>query len=70
MKTNNLIGQRVVRVQQSVRKTGRPFNEKCNVVDFIELENGVRLIPMTIETEVGEYFHDFSVYSPKGSLSR
>lgn len=43
------------------REAGPPGRQPANVVQAIELDNGVLLVPMTIETEDGDYAHDFSV---------
>jgi hypothetical protein len=59
MDTRGVIGQKIVsirqrRVCQSASRAG------YTDVEFIELANGVRLYPNTIETE-DEYGHDFVV---------
>ena len=69
MKTKHVIGQKIVAVQQAVKSTGRPFEDKCNQLEYIELENGCRLYPLTIETDHGDYAHDISVVKPQAAKS-
>lgn len=37
----------------------------ANDVVYLELEDGTLIYPQTIETEFGDYWHDFYVYKPK-----
>ena len=61
MRTQGVIGRKIVKVAQSVRPTREENMGRTNCVDYLELDNGVRLIPVTIETDCGDYEHDFRV---------
>lgn len=67
MKTRNVLGKRIVAVKQY-----RPGN-RANVaglvcLEYIELDNGTRLVPLTIEGE-SEY-HTELILSRKGKATR
>lgn len=59
MKTRLVIGQKIVAVKQG------PFHAShgmTNAIDYIELENGIRLYPVTIESaSSAEYGTDLVV---------
>jgi hypothetical protein len=61
MKTKGVIGHKIVKVVQSVRPVREAVKHKCNCVDYLELDNGLRLIPITVETDFGYYEHKFVV---------
>jgi len=66
MNTRNIIGHKIVAVKQQQIDTGRGFNkpDMCNHVQFLLLDNGIKLIPYTIETE-DDYLQDFQVMREK-----
>ncbi len=61
MRTKGVIGHKIVKVVQSVRPTREGNMGRTNCVDYLELDNGILLIPVTIETDFGDYAHDFRV---------
>lgn len=66
MITKYVIGQKIVRVVQSRIKTNAGL---MTSVSYIELENGVRLIPFAMETE-SDPIGDITVNSVKRKASR
>lgn len=63
MKTRGVIGKRIVRVEQGRTARGQGYSP-ANDVRALVLEDGTRLVPMTIESETGEYMHEISVQRP------
>ena len=63
MKSRGVLGKRITRIEQEVR-VHRDGGERVNVVSWIELEDGTRLVPHTIETDFGDYFHEIIVRKP------
>lgn len=63
MKSRGIVGQKIVSIEQGIEVT-RTDGTKCNVVHALILENGVRLVPITIETDHGDYAHKFRVERP------
>jgi hypothetical protein len=58
--TKKVLGRKIVAVEQAVEFLGRGRGT-ANVVRALVLDNGVRLVPVTIETDFGEYRHEFKV---------
>jgi hypothetical protein len=63
VRSRGVVGQRIVKISQSVVSCGQN-REPANVVEFMELEDGTKLYPMTIEQDDG-YATDFAVHRPK-----
>lgn len=62
MDTQTIVGRKIVRVMQHREKTNAGTK---HVLDYIELDNGVRLTPWTYEMpEGGEYRHTMFLSSP------
>ena len=66
MKTHNVIGRRIVKIEQEQRPTRERWDKRTKqmvpsgyewTVQAIVLDNGVRLGFITVETEFGEYEH-------------
>ena len=65
MNSRKIIGRKIVAVKQHREKTNGGWKA---VLDYIELDNGVKLTPWTYEMpEGGEYRHTMFVSSPNGS---
>jgi len=64
VKTRGVLGKRIVAVEQRRESRGQGYSPE-NVVRALVLEDGTRLVPVTIETDTGEYVHDFWVEKPK-----
>jgi hypothetical protein len=62
MNTKNVIGKRIVAVDQQ-RFYNASIGRMDNEVLAIVLEDGTRLAPYTIEREDGRYAQDLSVYA-------
>lgn len=62
MKTRTVIGKRIVSVVQRKTSCGSG-RDPAYSVRFLELENGVRLRPIVIETET-DYLVDFVATEP------
>lgn len=62
-KLTGIIGKRIVAIDQDKEEDGRE-GEVWNVRALV-LEDGTELVPMTMETEIGEYFHQFVVRKPR-----
>jgi hypothetical protein len=63
MDTRGVIGQTIVRVEQRrVRQDKTAARPGHTSVEYIELANGVRLVPMTHENENNCYHTDFYVH--------
>lgn len=60
MNTRHVIGQRITRVKQSLTSCG-PMRSPRQAIDYIELENGVRLYPHAQETEYDHYLVDMGI---------
>lgn len=67
MKTRGIIGQRIIGVEQGWKSGGHGYPSRISV-DFLLLEDGTRLFPVTREREDG-YDHDFAV-NTKGKVKR
>lgn len=65
MRTRNVLGQRIVRVEQGRTSRGHGY-PPANTVNFLELENGMRLFPMVKEGDA-EYFVDFLTLKKGGA---
>lgn len=62
MRSRDVVGKRIVKVHQQRVNDGR--GGTVWDLDSLELEDGTRLIPMTIETE-GDYCHKLLVSKPE-----
>jgi hypothetical protein len=63
MKTRGVIGKRIVAVEQGRESRGQGYSP-ANDVRALVLEDGTRLVPVTIESATGEYMHEFHVQKP------
>jgi hypothetical protein len=69
MKSRGVVGKRIIRIEQGRRSRGdNGARDPAIDVSALILEDGTRLEPYTIETEVGDYFHGFRVV-PVGRAS-
>jgi hypothetical protein len=66
MKSRGVVGKKIVRIEQRMRALGEG-REPENCVDYIELEDGTKLWPYTIE-QVDGYSQDFVVTKPGWTL--
>lgn len=62
LRSKDVVGKRIVKVEQSRASNGR--GKMVWDVEALVLEDGTRLIPVTVETE-GDYFHKFIVNKPE-----
>lgn len=62
-KLTGVIGKRIVAIRQDMEDDGRGA-EVWNVRALV-LEDGTELVPMTLETEIGDYFHRLVVRKPR-----
>ena len=60
MRTRGIVGRRIAAIEQ-VRVRSTPGRRGHTDVVAIVLDNGIRLVPLTIETDTGEYDHTFVV---------
>lgn len=65
MRLSDIKGKCIVGIRQA-RYRARPQDPKSVIVDVLALilDDGTRLKPMTLETELGEYAHTFVVTAP------
>lgn len=66
MISRGIVGKRIVKIHQARYETRPDTAHPHPVINVtaLELEDGTLLKPMTIETETGEYAHDFVVVKP------
>lgn len=69
MRQRDVVGRKIVHVEQEITQT-RDDGQRENTVEYIELDNGTRLWPVTIETDYGLYLHTFTVTNPKWNTYR
>ena len=53
MNTKYVVGQRILKVKQG--KVKRKGLEPCNAVQEIELENGVKIVPIVLESNAVDF---------------
>jgi hypothetical protein len=65
MRSRGVVGKRIVRIDQKVISVDHTGDRRTNVVFQFVLEDGTLLVPITIETDWGDYGHEFVVVPPK-----
>jgi len=64
MKTRGILGKRIVAIEQTRVHQGKGYEGSTMALQHIELEGGLRLIPITKTTD-NDYLTDFLVVGPR-----
>jgi len=63
MKSRDAVGKKIVRIEQT--RTADNIGETVWHIDAIVLEDGTKLCPNVLETDIGEYLVEMTVYKRK-----